>query len=792
MSPRDELSRLLEDLDPRRTILVFGAGAARSSGAPLSVELCRQLEADLARGEHISDELSELAGILEYRTSRRQLVEAVIRQLEPLQPDGALVAVAPYRWPSIYTTNYDLLVERAFERAQVPLSVVRSHYDWEEAHRAGVTTLYKLHGCITQDRCMGHLASMIITAQDYTSFESYRTLLFDRLKIELAGSTCCIIGHSLKDPDIRRLVDEALRLQQHAAAPGRICLVVHEYDPERAALWRARGIHAVVHGDINRFVYELASTGRVSAATAVTTGSPTVELPHRLAACTINVACDTAAANARRLFYGGAATYGDIKSGYTFERADEVDLLHATGLCTVITGVAGTGKTTLARRLLLEHIEANNWIAYEHRTEFPLEPDLWISFEEQLSKAGLKAALLVDNCPPFQRQVNALVRGLPPESALHVIVTGETSAWKVRQKDHRLFRDAKSICLSRLTNSEVRGLCDLVIRAPGLHSLLDPEFIRESRQNQVRILERKCSADMFVCLKALFSAETLDEIILREYAALEPPFQDIYRATAALEAAGGVPHRQMVLRITRFPAGMISAALDVLEGLVDEQPENTSLGIYLWRTRHEVIADLISRYKYPEPPELKALLEEVIVTSNPSFFEEARTLRELCNASRGIRALPDPKDRIALYQRITEVVPTDRVARHRLIAELIDSDRFGEAEAELRSTVQSLGLDPPLQRYRVRMHVLRSQRPGLLEEDRKSILRAALTEAEAGINRFPDNKYMYFAAADVAEEWYRLTDERGLLEWAKLKLRRAEQDLLDPEIGERLSYFARL
>src|SRR5690606_15837853 len=100
-------------------------------------------------------------------------------------------------------------------------------------------------------------------------------------------------------------------------------------------------------------------------------------------------------------------------------------------------------------------------------------------------------------------------------------------------------------------------------------------------------------------------------------------------------------------------------------------------------------------------------------------------------------------------------------ARHRLIRELINLERIGESEVELNRAVAEVGLDPPLQRYRVLIMLIRSRAQGILEEDRFAILTAALNEAETGMEKFPDNKYMYFAAADVAEEMANVLDERG-------------------------------
>ena len=428
-----ELDRFLQQLDPSRTVVLLGAGAARSSGAPISAELCRYLEEKLADREFISDDLSELASILETRKTRRVLIDHLMARLGGLQPDGALVALAAYQWASIYTTNYDLLVERAYEKAHRPLAVVRSHFDWENAHSPGLTILFKIHGCLTQDRSLGHQASMILTIDDYDSTMQYRQLLFKRLTVELAGNTVCIFrpfpsrsGHHSASYRMLCNFNAALVRQ------GKNLLFLHDFDPERAAIWRRRGIYSVIQADINTFANTLAALKRHVEMTH-TEAPGEIPLPHRLQACTVDIRQPQGDANPRLLFTGAPASYADIQQGLTFERDKERDVRTPHGLATIILGVAGTGKTTLARRLALQYVGLG-WLGYEHRATLPLEPALWIDHERRLRQAEARAILLIDNCPPLQRQVNNLIDSLPTPSALHLIVTAETSVWKVRQK----------------------------------------------------------------------------------------------------------------------------------------------------------------------------------------------------------------------------------------------------------------------------------------------------------------------------------------------------------------------
>jgi hypothetical protein len=219
--------------------------------------------------------------------------------------------------------------------------------------------------------------------------------------------------------------------------------------------------------------------------------------------------------------------------------------------------------------------------------------------------------------------------------------------------------------------------------------------------------------------------------------------------------------------------------------MIDESGSDSALGIYSWQSRHEVIADLISRYKYSEPAELFELFARIIDTANPSYFVESRTLREMCGATRGIRALPDREQRLALYRRITYVMPSDRVARHRLVNELLQDERIADAEAELRRAIEDVKLDPPLQRYKVRLELARSRAPGIMLEDRRAMLNQALNEAEIGIKYFPDSKHIYFALADAAEAWQELTGEEGRVVWAARILDEAYERLLDPDLAER-------
>ena len=779
-----EPHQIARRLTGKQPALFLGAGACISSGGLKARELASKLKRAFKYEGQIGDDLREVSSFLERRRSRKPLIEAIVKELKPLRPDGSLLALARIDWRAIFTTNYDQLVEHAYKTVGKKLSVVRSNYDYSPTYDGQSTQLFKIHGCISQDVSFGHCAPMILTYRDYDGATKFREDIYDRLRLELSSGPVLFIGHSIQDEDIQSALTEAIRRQHSAGAQGEIFAAFPDIDEDRAGIWMDRGLRGICRATVNEIASAFANQLQQEPSPQAQTAE-LLPLPPPLEPCTIHIQAQSHRPNPRGLFYGAPATYEDIRRGYTFARDVETELHASKNPIISILGAAGTGKSTLARRLLVEHFSFQAHV-FEHRSEIPLVARHWTDFEATLRQANESAVLLLDNCTQYQNQVNRLANGLPTDSSLRLLLTSETASWRVRQKHPRLFSDSQTIVLSVLSHQELAGLLRIVTNTAELRQHVEPAFLQKKYHTQMRQLARRCSADMFVCLKSLFSSESLDDIILNEFAGLDQPYQDIYRLTCALEAAGSSPHRQMILRLSGLAPSMISGSLDVLEGLIHEAERSTSPGVFLWKSRHEVISNIVSTYKYSNPEDLYELLSTAIKTANPTYFEEVKMLRDVCNSDRGIRAIPDDARRIELYQLIAETVPSDNVVRHRLVSELLRTNKLGDADAEISRAIDEIGLDPPLQRYKAKLLLGRAGNPAIQSVDRRAMIDAAITEAQRGIERFPDNKYMYFVLADAVEEWYYETQEHGRVEWVRHELQSAYERLLDPDLTRRI------
>src|SRR5207248_1765915 len=153
-----------------------------------------------------------------------------------------------------------------------------------------------------------------------------------------------------------------------------------------------------------------------------------------------------------------------------------------------------------------------------------------------------------------------------------------------RNKSPHIFRRGTVAEVRELGDSDVRELVNLVRQQPEIGRLVQKSFSRLTRNEQIDRLRRKCSADMYVCLKNIFANMSLDNILLREFADLPAEQQDIYKTVGALEACGTRVHRQLLIRLLSIPTDTIAALLKLLEGIIFEYEIDAREGLYGWTT----------------------------------------------------------------------------------------------------------------------------------------------------------------------------------------------------------------
>jgi len=704
-----------------------------------------------------------------------------------MRPTGSIVNIPLYDWRAIFTTNYDTLIEQSYEIRKRELTVYRSNFDFSPRGDHTETKLFKIHGSIDQDIVDGHQSRIIISAEDYDLAEKYREQLYDTLTLNATTANLLIIGHSFSDPDLKIVIDEALKRKREAKLQGKIYLLLYTKDENRSIIYESRGV-IVCYGGLDEFFNEFSNKEKQPELSLALSDNP-LDCVSSLRSTTTEVshAIQHSTRDASRMFNGSPASYSDIQSGLTFERevANQIEALLAQGEAPLVylLGAAGAGKSTAARQVLTR-LSHRGILCWEHKDDYRLSADKWQQVNSELIKRNQTGLLFIDDCHGHMHEVNKLVDGIVGKegSALKLLLVSSKHAWNPRLKTAGIFTFGKGFTLNQLTKHEIVGLIDLLDREKEIKKLVEDTFLGFSRSERIRRLQERCSSDMFVCLKNLFSSDAIDNILLREYAELSDINQDIYRTVSAMESAGVRVHRQLVIRALGVAATSIAGILDGMSDIITEYSISEKEGIYSWRIRHGVVADIIAKYKYSDPDEAFALFEKIIDNLIPTYDIEIRTMRDICDM-KGIGKLPTKEKQNQLFRKMISNAPGQRVPRHRLISNLLDLESFDQAETEIKIYERELRADSPIQRYKIYLLLRRAQHtPGLLIEDRAALILQAADFAEKGISLYKDDKNIYRSYCEVGLAYLRTTGKWSVYDDAMEEIKGLEERIQDPDI----------
>ncbi len=791
-----EIKDFLQRVRPAECVLLFGSGSSIPSNAPSVGDLQSRFEDEFGVAA-AGYSLAEQSGIIEVRQKERgPLIAALRRAFKSVAPDGGILNLPLYDWKSIFTTNYDEIIEAAYKRRSRDLRLYHSDFDFTLRGDGAATKLFKLHGTIGADVSDGHHSRIILTQSDYDRTHDYREKLYQRLDSDIADAHLIIIGHSLADRHISDLVDRAIANNQKVGQGGRISLFMYTPDDGRAALFEARGLDVCI-GGLDDFFAGMAE--RISAPAGKTVSDDPLDLVPALRPVTIDIGNASARkANVGQMFNGAPASYGDIAAGNTFSRevaSKIVAQLEADGKhFAILLGASGVGKTTGARQALYQ-LSQRGWSAWEHKLDLPLDHRRWRHVAKILDDQGRRGALFIDEAHSELNEINALAQALDESKlgSLKIVLVSPKHHWQPRVKDPALYRSAEEHQLSQVGNKEIERLLDLLESNKEVRSLVEAAFIGFNRAERRRRLTERCEADMFVCLRHIFSSESFDDILLREYAALERTPQEVYREVTAMESAGVRVHRQLVIRLLSIPATSIPDVLGRLTDIITEETVDAREGIFAWRGRHKVISDIIASHKYHGTKERRRLFRNIIDALNPTYDIEIRTLKELCNVDSGIASLPSKDDQNELFRKMISVAPAERVPRHRLMKNLIEQQAYDTADTEIRLFQKEFGLDGPATRYKIDLQVERAMNsPGLMTEDRRVLLDRARQYAVSAVSRYRFNKSVIVAYCELGLAHDRLTGDGEVFEAAISELRAAETRIGDPDISKAVARLERV
>lgn len=244
----------MEEINRGRVALFVGAGVSREAGLPSGWELAEMLAHEI---DYIPQPGDTLGTIAEYydRELPGQLIGRLTQWLyEEKLPGPSHQLIPCFDWNTVYTTNYDDLLEQGYGSAGKLFEKVLYNQQLHDLPTKA-TPIIKLHGCLSRAHRRSSEAPIVITDKHYEDYGPRREALINKLKqFLLEGNTLLFLGYSLKDPfwqDLRR--DVALILQEHTRS---YYAVMPYFTEQWADYWRTRQVRLIA-GTAHTFLQQL-------------------------------------------------------------------------------------------------------------------------------------------------------------------------------------------------------------------------------------------------------------------------------------------------------------------------------------------------------------------------------------------------------------------------------------------------------------------------------------------------------------------------------------------------------
>lgn len=201
---------LLDDIKSGRCLPFIGAGFSLNCSASRDLEIpdWKELAKVLADEAGVDPNLSppHIASLHERRFGRVQLIESIRRALhaDDIEPGDAHRKFASLSFDTVYTTNFDLLLESAYQQLKKPFRSLVGELQMPFHGGLSSTSIVKMHGDL------GHEEHIIVTEEDLKRYLRNYPVIATHLSAMLITRTALYLGYSLSDPDFKH-IREVLR-----------------------------------------------------------------------------------------------------------------------------------------------------------------------------------------------------------------------------------------------------------------------------------------------------------------------------------------------------------------------------------------------------------------------------------------------------------------------------------------------------------------------------------------------------------------------------------------------------
>jgi hypothetical protein len=564
----------------------FSAGVQTESGVevPSADGLARALW-EIAFPEHEFDgpslgDVYEAA--LQKQTPRTTETMRDLLSVDPNNLDEGYRLWFSFPWHRIYTVNIDNLeqaAERAFDLPR-PLRVLSALKDAVPPSETDRLQVVHLNGTLDD------VPEVTFSSRQYGQRLASTDLWYANLAIEIQTHPVLYVGTSLNEPPLWMYIEaRGAKRTEREMRPGSFLVT--------PALSRAKDVALSTYNVswVKATVTDFSSEVLAKLADEASVGLETIERRSRVesagpAVLRVADVQKDSRDDEREFLLGREPRWSDLTTGFAIDRAFDRDLAEAFAACEkrlfLITGTAGSGKSTSAMRLALQESGAGKEV-------YILNRDAAGSL--QALRRGVASTeidlLLIDDADRFGDATVELIGELLEDSpAMQIVACVRSSRLRILDelKDSSYGVVEKTVPLLEADDTE--ALLDALDEANRLGQLKG-----KTRKQQRELMQATFGRQLLVALLEVTQGVRFEEKIESECRQLEGDAPLLY-AIASLATYAGAPLADQELVAASGDATTASEELQRLLGrhlLIRTSSERIAV-------RHSVIAERVVRY----------------------------------------------------------------------------------------------------------------------------------------------------------------------------------------------------
>ncbi len=682
---------LIDAVKEQRAVLFLGAGASRNAKHPNDDQIPQGDDLrDLICAKFLGDELMQkplnaVAAMAANEAGRTEFQKYIFDLFMPFEPADFHLLIPTFRWRAIATTNFDLIVERAYASVPAPrqnlIKMVKDgdRFDARLNKEANPVGFYKLHGCIESYSDVE--IPLILGNEQYASYGKKRTRLYNRFRD--LGHECPIIfsGYSISDPHIQELLFDLTDPSIDRPPFYYISPKITDFEKRYWERLRIFAVEATFEDFLRTIDQAIPALARML---PIEIGGGELSIrkhyhiaqPTESSALTSYLATDTTHIHSAltapwqdpsRFYRGYDDGWGCVLQNLDAHRSFSDSVLidavllaeenRSTTELFMLKGPGGNGKSVSLKRIAWEaSVTYENLVLYnEIPAGLRIEP-----LAEIHRLTGKRIFLFVDRVSLVRDELRELLQASRSQSIpLSIVGAERDNEWNIYCDQLEPFV-RQEFPVRYLNEREIEELLRLLDRynTLGLLKNLAPE-------DQVRAFTERAERQLLVALHETTLGVPFEDIVVDEFRRIEPAVaRNLYLDICALHqfdapVRAGLISRASGIGFEQFQAEFILPLENVVHVVKDGHNRDFS-----YRSRHQHIAEIVFNQILSTPEDKFDLLARMLKAMNIDYASDRETFSRLIKG-RGIADIfPSAEIGRLFYDRVQEAVPNDPFICH--------------------------------------------------------------------------------------------------------------------------------